>query len=59
MKLFPPFQFRISQKSEFQVCLEILYEEPMGEHSLSKLTNFDFYMKVDTNKEKIQKHKKE
>ena len=39
MKLFPPFQFRISQKSEFQVCLEILYEEPMGEHSLSKLTN--------------------
>ena len=31
----------------------------MGEHSLSKLTNFDFYMKVDTNKKKIQKHKKE
>ena len=54
MKLFPPFQFRISQKFEFQVCLEILYEEPMGEHSLSKLTNFDFYMKVDTNKEKYK-----
>ena len=59
MKLFPPFQLRIFQKSEFQVCLEILYEEPVGEHSLSKLTNFDFYIKVGKNKKKIQKHKKE
>ena len=58
MKLFPPFQFRISQKSEFQVCLEILYEESMGEHSWSKLTNFDFYKKIDTNKKKIQKNNK-
>ena len=58
MKLFPPSQFRISQKSEFQVCLEILYEESMGEHSWSKLTNFDFYKKIDTNKKKIQKNNK-